>query len=104
MPAAVSDRPPRNGPIRRYFIPLKGFSSGFDDSAASLSLSAVPAVWAGCPVWVVCTGLTAFDCRSGLVCARTPVAKKIENVITKTNRAIRDAGLQKLSGDMFKLS
>src|SRR5207244_12818110 len=27
MPAAVSERPPRNGPIGRYFIPLKGGSS-----------------------------------------------------------------------------
>ena len=70
MPAAVSDRPPRNGPTSRYFIPLKAFSSGLD---SSLSLSpvfgeavAVSGVAELCAGWAA---LAAFDCRSGLVCA-----------------------------------
>src|ERR1700686_1266061 len=36
IPAAVRERPPRNGPIERYFIPLKSGSPSF---FSSLSLS-----------------------------------------------------------------
>src|ERR1700722_13951362 len=66
MPAAVSDLPPRNGPIMRYFIPLNSLSSGLPDSLSDggFSLDAF-SVDDGAD----CVGLTAFDCRSGLVCA-----------------------------------
>src|ERR1700722_15318639 len=66
MPAAVSDLPPRNGPIMRYFIPLNSLSSGLPDSLSegefSLDAFSVDAGADG-------VGLTAFDCRSGFVCA-----------------------------------
>src|SRR5450759_3227983 len=101
MPAAVSDLPPRKGPIRRYFIPLKAFSSGLEDSAASELLSGVVGGWAG---WVVCSGFTALDCRSCLAWACAAVANNVENVTAKTNRTMRDAFLRKLSGPMVKVS
>src|SRR5580704_16217872 len=104
MPAAVSDRPPRKGPISRYFMPLKAFSSGFEDSAPSLSLSVEAA---GCAVWVVSPGFAAFaafDCRSGLTWAITVEANKIAKLTSKTKRATKDGCLRKVSGAMFKSS
>src|ERR1039458_7313046 len=35
IPAAVSERPPRKGPIERYFIPLKSGSPSFFSSLSS---------------------------------------------------------------------
>lgn len=105
MPAAVSDRPPRKGPINRYFIPLKIFSSGLEDSAASVPLSVEGAACAaGCEVCAAGDGFTAFDCRSGLACECAPLVKELANATAKNNRANRDACLQKLSEPMFKVS
>src|ERR1035437_8746227 len=101
MPAAVSDLPPRKGPIRRYFIPLKAFSSGLEDSSAAELLSGGAVGWAG---WVVCTGVTALDCRSGLAWACAAVANNVENVTANRIRAMRDAFLRELSGPMVKVS
>src|SRR5579871_144731 len=92
MPAAVSDRPPRNGPIRRYFIPLNALSSGFAESefSSSAALGALAAC-AGCAAWA---GFTAFDCRSGFVCALAPLAES-NNMIVKMKHTT-DEGLRKV--------
>src|SRR5215470_11453588 len=78
MPAAVSERPPRKGPIIRYFIPLNAFSSGLASSFSALATFGAfvefcteGAFWAG---WV---GLAALDCRSGLVCANAVFKQKL---------------------------
>src|ERR1051326_7107308 len=85
MPAAVNDLQPRNGPTRRYFIPLKTFSSGLVDSAVSASLAvAVAAGWVVCAAG--CEDLTAFDCRSGLVCAGTAVVNQVKNEMARIRR------------------
>src|SRR5580704_12295951 len=96
MPAAVSERPPRNGPIILYFIPLKAFSSGLDDSAFSPSaVFAASAVWG---VGVVFSGFTALDCRSGFACASTPMTvRKMRNEIAQNRRTVNEAFLRKLS-------
>src|ERR1700686_3894202 len=101
MPAAVNDRPPRKGPIIRYFIPWKGFSSGLGVSEVWASPSSGAA---GLPTSVLCDGLTAFDCRSGLAWARARDVTRTMNVAAKTNRAANNEFLRKLCGQtMFKV-
>ena len=102
MPAAVSDRPPRNGPIIRYFIPLKAFSSGLDSSlSVSLSLEAA----ALCAVGAVCAGcadLAALDCRSGLVCAFAAIKQKVVRKRARINRTADDALQRMLCAPMVR--
>src|SRR5215469_10640389 len=83
MPAAVNDRPPRKGPIRRYCIPLNGFSSGLVASGSAFGdfCSAVLEDFG-----VSAVGLLAFDCRSGLACA-TLTALKINNKVSEKKKA-----------------
>ena len=103
MPADVSDRPPRQGPISRYFIPLKAFSSGLEDSAVSESTSVGDADDVVCVASLGFAAVAAFDCRSGLVWACTAVVNEIKRESAKTNRGARDALLRMLSGPMFKV-
>src|ERR1700722_4862847 len=62
IPPAVSHPPPRKGPISRYFIPLKGFSSGLVESEPESPEfgSAASAV----------AGFVSFAFRSVRVCAK----------------------------------
>src|SRR5579863_9528304 len=98
MPAAVSDRPPRKGPIKRYFIPLKAFSSGFEDSPLSESLAPGAAV---CPVGLAGAGFAAFDCRSGFVWPAAETTKEIARVTARTKLAKRGSNLRKRSRPML---
>src|ERR1700676_2383073 len=54
IPAAVRERPPRNGPIERYFIPLKSGSPSFF-SSLSLSSIADGSLGGGAFFWVAST-------------------------------------------------
>src|SRR5579859_2183133 len=102
MPAAVKDLPPRNGPTRRYFIPLKTFSSGLVDSAVSASLGvAAAAGWVACAAG--CEALTALDCRSGLACAGAAVVNQVRNEMARTrwtqNKAFFEPMFEVISGE-----
>src|ERR1700747_1264082 len=104
MPEAVSERPPRNGPISRYFIPLKAFSSGLE-SSFSLSVSLTLEASALCAVGALCAGcadLAAFDCRSGLVCAFAATKQKVVRKRARIKRAAHDALLRKLCEPMVR--
>src|ERR1700730_6499116 len=77
----------------RYFIPLNSLSSGLPDSLSDGGFSLDPfSVDDG----EDCVGLTAFDCRSGLVCANATLGAQPAKM-AKTNgnhKAIADfAGL-----------
>src|SRR5215469_13523152 len=71
MPAAVNDRPPRKGPISRYWSPLNGFSSGLVSSGPVLG-DFCSAALGGFDVSAA--GLIAFDWRSVFTCATLTTA------------------------------
>src|SRR5579864_4862521 len=103
MPAAVSDRPPRNGPTKRYFIPLKAFSSGLDSSLSlSVALGEAAALCDDGAVCADCADLAALDCRSGLVCACAATRQNATRKKLTIKRAGDDALHRKLCGPMVR--
>src|SRR5579872_1562829 len=109
MPAAVRERPPRNGPIIRYFMPLKTFSSGLEDSSESSSF--LPSVVvAALAAWFDCgasAAVAAFDCRSGLACASAAIEKSVKSVrkiAVEIERAALVALLRRKSWPICRLS
>src|SRR6266852_6930257 len=77
MPDAVSDRPPRKGPMARYFIPLNSGSPSF------LSRLASSAVWADVWVEVLCSA--CFLTLLSRCCER---AKGTNKTIDSKNAAV----------------